>query len=151
MKFQTLVVCMGAALGSAWVQAQDPRLVQQAQHCAVLMQSLAQASAAQPDASQRWQRASDILWDVASQTQGPATDVASLKATALAQAQQKQREHADAYREDVVMCGAWAEGFLGQGAQVRYVPVYPKIVAPAVRAQYEAAARTWLPTPAPVR
>lgn len=146
MKFRATILCCCAVLAWPAAWAQDPRLVQQALHCSAVIGALAQASSAQTEPSQRWQRAADLLLDVARQAQGPAgaQGLPEQQATVMAQAQQKQRDQAAAYQEDVVTCGAWAEGFLGQGAQVRYVPVYPKIISPAVRAQYEAVIRQWL-------
>ena len=50
---------------------------------------------------------------------------------------QKAHSKAAEFREDSVICGAWAEGFLSQGANYRYVPVHPKVIAPQTRQRYE--------------
>ncbi len=47
-----------------------------------------------------------------------------------------------AMKEEVVLCGAWADGYLAQADNVTYVPVIPKLIPPAVRAEYEALAIT---------
>lgn len=147
MKWQRLILWASGAVVSTGLQAQDPRLAQQAFHCAGVMAALAQAAATEPQAAQRWRRASNLLLDVVPPSQGGSGDMVSLQTKAMQAAQQKQMEQSLAYQEDVVLCGAWSEGFLGQGEQVRFVPVYPKIVSPAVRAQYETAARQWLLAP----
>jgi hypothetical protein len=47
-----------------------------------------------------------------------------------------------ALKEEVVLCGAWADGFLAQGDNVTHVPVIPKLIPAPVRQEYEALATT---------
>jgi hypothetical protein len=42
------------------------------------------------------------------------------------------------FREDAVICGAWAEGFMAQGEQVQFMLVYPKVVPMHIRPLYQA-------------
>lgn len=49
-----------------------------------------------------------------------------------------------ALKEEVVLCGAWADGYLAQGDNVTHVPVIPKLIPASVRQEYEAlAAAGW--------
>ena len=64
-----------------------------------------------------------------------ADDAALAQATRDVQIQKTQARAS--FTQTVVLCGAWADGFLAQGAEYRYVPVFPKIVAPTVRSRYE--------------
>ena len=41
-------------------------------------------------------------------------------------------------KEEVVLCGAWAEGYKIQGDNYTYVPIIPKLIPAAVRNEYEA-------------
>lgn len=54
----------------------------------------------------------------------------------------------DAMKEEVVLCGAWADAYLAQGDNVTHVPVIPKLIPASVRQEYEALAvegwRRWL-------
>ncbi len=43
-------------------------------------------------------------------------------------------------KEEVVLCGAWAEGYRIQGKNYSYVPIIPKLIPAAVRSEYEALA-----------
>jgi hypothetical protein len=43
-------------------------------------------------------------------------------------------------KEEVVLCGAWAEGYKIQGDNYTYVPIIPKLIPAAVRNEYEALA-----------
>jgi len=45
-------------------------------------------------------------------------------------------------KEEVVLCGAWAEGYRLQGKEYVYVPIIPKLIPAAVRATYEAFAES---------
>ena len=47
-----------------------------------------------------------------------------------------------ALREEVVLCGAWADGYLAQADNVTHVPVIPKLIPASVRLEYEALADT---------
>ena len=51
-------------------------------------------------------------------------------------------------KEEVVLCGAWAEGYRIQGKNYSYVPIVPKLIPAAVRNEYEALAeeswRKWI-------
>ena len=43
-------------------------------------------------------------------------------------------------KEEVVLCGAWAEGYKAQGDNYTYVPIIPKLIPATVRSDYEALA-----------
>lgn len=45
-------------------------------------------------------------------------------------------------KEEVVLCGAWAEGYRIQGKTYTYVPIIPKLIPSSVRSDYEALADT---------
>lgn len=45
-------------------------------------------------------------------------------------------------KEEVVLCGAWAEGYRAQGDNYSYVPIIPKLIPQNVRDEYEALAVT---------
>lgn len=136
----------GLVLCSVWggAHAQDVRLAQQALQCAVLMNTLAHADVGMAEQAQRWQRAADVLQDLHRKALGGAAPDAVAREQVQAQLQAARAQGSAALQEDVVVCGAWAEGFLAQGVQVQYVPVYPKVIAPALRSQYAEVARRWL-------
>ena len=47
-----------------------------------------------------------------------------------------------ALKEEVVLCGAWADGYIAQGDNITHVPVIPKLIPASVREEYEALAVT---------
>lgn len=56
--------------------------------------------------------------------------------------------------EEGVVCGAWAEGFLSQGDNITFIPVYPKVISSQIRDQYARIAavayKRWLELGAPM-
>jgi hypothetical protein len=125
------------------VAAQETRLAGQAMHCAAIFSLLAKTYAADPDRSSRLSKAVDIFTDVhMKETARAVTNsvqaIAVKRRTEEAQTLQGAWMARDGYlKEEAVICGAWAEGFLAQGETYQYVPVYPKVVAPVVRSQYQ--------------
>jgi hypothetical protein len=56
--------------------------------------------------------------------------------------------------EEGVVCGAWAEGFLSQGENMTFIPVYPKVISSQIRDYYariaSVAFQKWLTLGAPM-
>jgi hypothetical protein len=56
--------------------------------------------------------------------------------------------------EEGVVCGAWAEGFLSQGENITFIPVYPKVISSQTRDYYariaSVAFKKWLVLGAPM-
>jgi hypothetical protein len=56
--------------------------------------------------------------------------------------------------EEGVVCGAWAEGFLSQGENITFIPVYPKVISTQTRDYYariaSVAFKKWLALGAPM-
>jgi hypothetical protein len=56
--------------------------------------------------------------------------------------------------EEGVVCGAWAEGFLSQGENITFIPVYPKVISSQTRDYYariaSVAFKKWLALGAPM-
>jgi hypothetical protein len=51
--------------------------------------------------------------------------------------QKSMPDKAAYFREDAVICGAWAEGFMAQGERMQFMLVYPKVVPMHIRPQYQ--------------
>jgi hypothetical protein len=125
------------------VVAQETRLAGQVMHCAAIFSLLTKTYAADPDRGSRLSKAAEIFTDVHMKETVRAV-TSSVHATAVkrrtdeAQALQGAWMARDDYlTEDAVICGAWVEGFLAQGEAYQYVPVYPKVLAPMIRRQYQ--------------
>ena len=135
-----LCACMGVA------HAQDTRLAKQALQCAVLLDALALAELGDVQQSARWQRASQAFNEVHRKALGGEAPDVHEREQLQRQLQDARSQQTPALLEHVVVCGAWAEGFLAQGTQVQYVPVYPKVIGPAVRSYYASVGRALMAT-----
>lgn len=69
-----------------------------------------------------------------------AEDGIALRAALLREFRATYASQQAALNEEVVLCGAWADGYLAQGENVTHVPVIPKLIPPGVRQDYEALA-----------
>ena len=123
--------------------AQESRLAGQAMHCAAIFSVLSQAFANDPGKGPKFYKGLEVLTEVYMKEQPSPTGAAALADAVQRRSEAVKALHAAwpsqgaALREDGVMCGAWVEGFLGQGDRYQFVPVYPKVVAPHVRGQYQ--------------
>ena len=137
------ILMLALFLVSHRVAAQETRLAAQAMHCAAIFSLLTKTYAADPDRGSRLSKAVDIFTDVhMKETVRAVTSSAHAtvvkRRTDEAQALQGAWMARDDYlKEEAVICGAWAEGFLAQGETYQYVPVYPKVLSPVVRSQYQ--------------
>lgn len=141
MKTPLTFIPLLVALSSAAVHADESRLAAQALHCSAVFSVFAETHADDPALKQKFGRAVDIFAEVYAREHGD-TDEARRQAVAqrgalLERFRATLAEREPYLREDGVVCGAWAEGFLAQGEQWSYVPVYPKVIGPGVRATYQ--------------
>lgn len=128
------------------VLAQESRLAGQAIQCAAIFSWLGKIYSADSERGLRSGKAVEIFTDVhfkeiSSKAVDSGREISIRRRSEEAQALQVPWLAMDAsLKEHAVICGAWAEGFLLQGASYQSVPVYPKVVPPAVRNQYQ----TWV-------
>ncbi len=66
-----------------------------------------------------------------------AEDGEARRAALLKEFRQTYADRQPALKEEVVLCGAWADGYLAQGDNVTHVPVIPKLIPSSVRQEYE--------------
>lgn len=136
-----LTVMLLCALAPVAVNAEESRLATQALHCSAVFSVFAETHAEDPASQQKFEKAVGIFAEVYAKEQGD-TEAAQQQAVAqravlLEHFRTTLAEREPYLREDGVVCGAWAEGFLSQGDQWSYVPVYPKVIGPGVRATYQ--------------
>jgi hypothetical protein len=137
-------VCCLTLLGiCAPAAAQESRLASQTLHCAAIFSVLAQSQDNDPPQAAKYVKAVDIftsvhLQELPSPVSANTRELVLQKRADAAQALRSAWLAKDtSLREEGVLCGAWAEGFLAQGERVQFVPVYPKVVAPGIRSQYQ--------------
>lgn len=137
------VIFFCASFSSASMAAQATRLADQAMYCAGLFTVFAQAQPVDTENALRLLKARDIFMDVYLKevdlkNMENTRDVVSARSSeVISQLRFDWTARASSLREQGVICGAWAEGFLSQGHQYQYVPVYPKVVPVSVRIFYQ--------------
>ncbi|OYU32055.1 MAG: hypothetical protein CFE39_05100 [Comamonadaceae bacterium PBBC2] len=125
------------------VLAQETRLATQSLHCAAIFEVLGQGPNHDAQQAAQHAKATDIFTRVHLQELPQPVSVSTRETVLQKRSDAVQAMHAawlakDAsLREEGVLCGAWAEGFLAQGDRIQFVPVFPKVVAPGVRSQYQ--------------
>ncbi len=132
----TLMALAAGVLTAVPASAQTSRLAGQALHCSAVFAVFAETHADDAALARKFGRAVEIFGEVYAKESG-ATDAAARRAALLDEFRAKLAEREPYLREDGVVCGAWAEGFLAQGEQWSYEPVYPKVIGAGVRASYE--------------
>ncbi|PUE33734.1 hypothetical protein [Limnohabitans sp. Jir72] len=140
LTFGLLAVVCGCSNALA---VQETRLAVQAMHCAAIFSVLAQVFSNDPDKGPKFSKGVEVLTDVYLKEQPSPTDP-GVRAVAAQRRSETVKELQTAWpangaylREDGVICGAWVEGFLGQGDRYQFIPVYPKVVPPHIRGQYQ--------------
>jgi hypothetical protein len=148
----TLCAALLLALSFTAGAQTETRLASQAIHCAAVFTVLVQVNAADAALSARLNKAVDMFTDVYTREFSPQADLAQAsqrQGVALADIKSNWTSRAPQFLESGVICGAWAEGFLEQGDWYKHIPVYPKVVAMHIRAQYHALAedalKRWQP------
>jgi len=135
-----LMVTLGVMLSSQ-AMAQT-RLAEQAINCAAVFTIFSQVYASNPTLAAKFAKVVDIFHEVylkeRPQDSSEAGDVVKRSNSVVQEFRQTWTARSAYFRENAVICGAWAEGFLGQAQPYQFVPVYPKVVAPSVRLQYQA-------------
>lgn len=115
----------------------------QAIDCSVVFSAFLQVYSGDFYLNQRLRKAIDIFTDIALKEMNLPVSDTEIEAMAIQRSNaahsllKNRSTQSPNLREDSVMCGAWAEGLLSQGEHYQYVPVYPKVVAPSIRAKYQ--------------
>lgn len=131
-----------ACLQPALAAPPESRLATQALHCSAILAVFAETHADDPTLAAKFGKAVGIFGEVYAKERGGDAAAAlreaeTRRADLLSEFRAKLAEREPYLREDGVVCGAWAEGFLGQGDNWSYVPVYPKVIGAGIRAEYE--------------
>ena len=115
----------------------------QAIHCSEIFSIFLHYYSKDSELGLKFDKAIDIFTDVAlKEMRLPVTNVqlevmAERRSNAVHDLLHDKTKRTANLREDAVMCGAWAEGFLSQGERYQYIPVYPKVVPFLIRNNYQ--------------
>ena len=126
--------------------AEESRLENQAGRCSAIFQMLYEAFQENPARAPLFRHFSGVFNELYLKEKKERTGQANAEdgmhhRSALLQEFRSTYEQRQAgMKEEVVLCGAWAEGYRAQGEVYSYVPIIPKLIPSAVREEYEALA-----------
>ena len=128
--------------------AEESRLETQAARCAAIFAMLAEAFQENANQAKSFRQFSGLFNELYLKEQKERTGDsghdagAARRSLLLREFRETYHERQAGMKEEVVLCGAWAEGYRVQGDNYSYVPIIPKLIPPGVRAEYEALAVT---------
>ena len=134
--------------------AQESRVETQSARCSAIFSMLSEAFRDDARRAPLFRHFTDVFNDLHLKEKkdrtgdAPADDGRRRREALLQEFRQTYAQRQAAMTEEVVLCGAWAEGYRVQGEVYSYVPIIPKLIPSAVRDEYEALAiagwRKWL-------
>lgn len=142
---------IGCLLLNSAVRAQEPRMEMQAARCSAIFTMLSEAFADDTKRAPVFRHFSNVYNDLYLKEKKERTGKASREEgqqrrdALLQEFTQTYSQRQAAMKEEVVLCGAWAEGYRSQGDVYTYVPIIPKLIPSSVRDEYEALAVTGWP------
>ena len=121
---------------------EDTRIANQAMHCSAVFSILADAYVVDPVLSPKFGNGMRIFTEVYARERQDenvknSTEIDASRRELIKQILSTLISREAYFREDTVLCGAWAEGFWKQGEHVQFILVYPKVVPMQVRTQYQ--------------
>lgn len=130
--------------------AQESRLELQAGRCSAIFSMLSDTHQSDEMQANFFRHFMEIFTDLYAKERKERTGNAEHK-NGLQRRNEILQEFRDTYKdrqaamkEEVVLCGAWAEGYRAQGDTYAYVPIIPKLIPQSVRDIYEnLAAISW--------
>ena len=153
IKFSLVVLMLLSCLGTN-VVAQESRFEIQAGRCSAIFFMLSETHKDNPASFSLFQHFVGVFEDLyvteKKERTGSGTrdDGIQRRQLILQEFKETYLTRQASLKEEVVLCGAWAEGYRIQGENVTYVPIIPKLIPPSVRTEYEAFAdagwRKWI-------
>jgi hypothetical protein len=121
--------------------AAESRLAQQALHCTAIFSVFAESLIDDSKRLNEFKRGVEVftelyVMEVEGDPAAARRDAEKRRTALLAEFQQQMAQREPYLREDVVVCGAWAEAFFAQGERWTFVPVYPKVISISARQKY---------------
>jgi hypothetical protein len=155
-----MILLVGSLSGVLSAHAQDSRLENQLLRCSAITTIFSIAAEKNTETEIKLQKMPSLFFEFyANEKKSKNTEMKPEEI--LGRRQQILSEIKDHYVdrealliEEGVVCGAWAEGFLSQGENITFIPVYPKVISSQIRDYYariaSVAFKKWLALGAPM-
>jgi hypothetical protein len=151
---------VGSLSGMLSAHAQDSRLENQLLRCSVISTIFSIAAEKNSEAEVKLQKIPVLFFEFyanekkSKNTEMKPEEILGRRQQILSEIKDHYVEREALLLEEGVVCGAWAEGFLSQGENITFVPVYPKVISTQTRDYYariaSVAFKKWLALGAPM-
>lgn len=133
-----LMMSVLLALASTQIWAQASHTLEHAQRCAGIFALMTQTQTQNEVTLVRLQRMTTLFDEIytgeTSSTPNPNT---AIHLSMSAEIQKEMPSRQAELKEEGVLCGAWGQSMLAQGEHLKFVTVFPKVIALSVRQEFQ--------------
>jgi hypothetical protein len=137
------LILLGWSLSSLIsVHAQDSRLENQLLRCSAITTIFSITAEKNTDSENKLQKMPTLFFDFyvnekkEKNTEMKSEEMLVRRQQVLTEIKEHYTDREALLIEEGVVCGAWGEGFLSQGDNITFIPVYPKVISSQIRDQY---------------
>ena len=155
-----MILLVGSLSGILSAHAQDSRLENQLLRCSAISTIFSIATEKNAETEIKLQKMPALFFDFyanekkSKNTEMKPEELLGRRQKILSEIKDHYVDREALLLEEGVVCGAWAEGFLSQGENITFIPVYPKVISTQTRDYYariaSVAFKKWLALGAPM-
>ncbi len=155
-----MILLVWSLSGLLTAQAQDSRLENQLLRCSAITTIFSIAAEKNAESENKLKKMSTLFLDFytnekkSKNPENKAEEMLVRRQQVLTEIKEHYADREALLVEEGVVCGAWGEGFLSQGDNISFIPVYPKVISSQIRDQYariaSVAFKKWLELGAPM-
>ena len=155
-----MIFLVGSLTGILSAHAQDSRLENQLLRCSAITTIFSIAAEKNAESEIKLQKMPSLFFEFytnekkSKNTEMKSEEILGRRQQILSEIKGHYVDREALLIEEGVVCGAWAEGFLSQGENITFIPVYPKVISSQIRDYYARIAtvafKKWLALGAPM-
>jgi len=155
-----MIFLVGSLSGILSAHSQDSRLENQLIRCSAISTIFSIAAEKNTETEIKLQKMPALFFEFyanekkSKDNEIKPEEILGLRQQILSEIKDHYAEREALLLEEGVVCGAWAEGFLSQGENITFIPVYPKVISTQTRDYYariaSVAFKKWLALGAPM-
>ncbi len=155
-----MIFLVGSLTGILSAHAQDSRLENQLLRCSAISTIFSIAAEKNTETEIKLQKMPALFFEFyanekkSKNTEMKPEEIIGRRQQILSEIKDHYVDREALLLEEGVVCGAWAEGFLSQGENITFIPVYPKVISTQTRDYYariaSVAYKKWLALGAPM-
>ena len=137
-----MILLVWSLSGLLTAQAQDSRLENQLLRCSAITTIFSIAAEKNAESENKLKKMPALFFDFytnekkSKNPENKAEEMLVRRQQVLTEIKEHYADREALLIEEGVVCGAWGEGFLSQGDNISFIPVYPKVISSQIRDQY---------------